>query len=52
MISYSFLWTQSIAFFSNKSGFTEGELSDLPATRQAAYQEQGRNSKVLIKELI
>ena len=46
------LSTQSIAFFTNKSGFTEGELSDLPATRQAAYQEQGRNSKILIKELI
>ena len=46
------LSTQSFAFFTNKSGFTEGELSDLPATRQAAYQEQGRNSKILIKELI
>ena len=46
------LSTQSFAFFTNKSGFTERGLSDLPATRQAAYQEQGRNSKILIKELI
>ena len=46
------LSTQSFAFFTNKSGFTEGGLSDLPVTRQAAYQEQGRNSKILIKELI
>ena len=46
------LSTQSFAFFTNKSGFTEGELSDLPATRQAGYQEQGRNSKILMKEII
>jgi len=45
------LSTQSFAFFTNKSGFTEGELSDLPVARQAAHQKQGRNSKVLIKEL-
>ena len=46
------LSTQSFAFFNNKLGFTEGELSDLPTTRQATYQEQGRNSKILVKELI
>lgn len=45
------LSTQSFAFFTNKSGFKEGELSDLPVARQAAHQKQGRNSKVLIKEL-
>ena len=45
------LSTQSFAFFTNKSGFIEGDLSDLPVARQAAHQKQGRNSKVLIKEL-
>ncbi len=45
------LSTQSFAFFTNKSGFIEGDLSDLPVPRQAAHQKQGRNSKVLIKEL-
>ena len=45
------LSTQSFAFFTNKSGFIEGDLSDLPVPRQSAHQKQGRNSKVLIKEL-
>jgi len=45
------LSTQSFAFFTNKSGYVEGSPNDLPTARQSTYQEQGRNSKVLIKKL-
>ena len=45
------LSTQSFAFFTNKLGYTEGSPNDLPAARQSTHQEQGRNSKVLIKKL-
>ena len=45
------LSTQSFAFFTNKSGYAEGSPNDLPAARQSTHQEQGRNSRVLIKKL-
>ena len=46
------LSTQAYAFFTNKSGFSEGTIDDLPAARRAEYQAQGRKSKILIKSLV
>lgn len=45
------LSTQAFNYFKYKGGFTEGQLDDLPAARQAAYVQQGRQSQILIKEL-
>ena len=46
------LSTQAFAFFTNKSGFSEGTLIDLPAARRAEYEALGRKSKILIKSLV
>ena len=46
------LSTQAFAFFTNKSGFSEGTVDNLPAARRAEYQAQGRKSKILIKSLV
>jgi amino-acid N-acetyltransferase len=46
------LSTQAFAFFTNKSGFSEGTISDLPAARRAEYEALGRKSKILIKSLV
>ena len=46
------LSTQAFAFFTNKSGFSEGTISDLPASRRAEYEALGRKSKILIKSLV
>ncbi len=46
------LSTQAFSFFSNKSGFSEGTIDDLPDARRAEYEEQGRKSKILIKPLV
>jgi amino-acid N-acetyltransferase len=45
------LSTQSFAFFTNKADFNEGNSSELPPARRASYEDQGRNSKILIKHL-
>ena len=36
------LSTQAFAFFTNKSGFSEGTINDLPAARRAEYEALGR----------
>lgn len=45
------LSTQAFAFFTNKAGFTEGAIEDLPLARREQYKAEERNSKILIKEL-
>ena len=45
------LSTQAFAFFTNKAGFTEGTIEDLPTDRREQYEADGRNSKILVKEL-
>jgi len=46
------LSTQAFGFFTNKSGFSEGTIDDLPTIRRAEYEAQGRKSKILIKSLV
>jgi GNAT superfamily N-acetyltransferase len=45
------LSTQSFGFFTNVSGFEEADKSILPETRLKAYEDSGRNAKVLTKQL-
>src|SRR5262249_12372199 len=45
------LSTQAFNFFQSKGGFVEGTPDDLPATRREKYEQSGRNSKVLVKQL-
>ena len=45
------LSTQAFSFFSIKLGYSEGTGDDLPAARRAEHSSQGRNSKILIKQL-
>lgn len=45
------LTTRAALFFTRLCGFTEGGLHDLPATRRADYEANGRNSKILYKDL-
>ena len=45
------LSTQSYSFFTSALGFEETEKSALPEARLKAYDESGRNPKVLIKQL-
>lgn len=45
------LSTQSYSFFTSALGFEETEKSVLPEVRLKAYEESGRNPKVLIKQL-
>lgn len=45
------LSTQAFNYFQHKGGFREGEPSLLPADRRARYDESGRHSKVLYKDL-
>lgn len=45
------LSTQAFNFFFSKGGFSEGTPDDLPALRREKYEQSGRHSKVLIKEL-
>ena len=45
------LSTQAFKWFQSKANFEEGELSELPQTRQASATASGRNSKVLFKSL-
>jgi amino-acid N-acetyltransferase len=45
------LSTQAFVFFNKVAGFAEGTKDDLPASRRALYDQSGRNSKVLIREI-
>ncbi len=45
------LSTQSFTYFQSKAGFLEGSPDDLPPARREKYDQSGRNSKVLVKQL-
>lgn len=45
------LSTQAISFFTSVVGFEEAEKDVLPESRLKAYEESGRNSRVLIRKL-
>lgn len=45
------LTTQASKFFSKVCGFSEGGIDDLPPTRRDNYIANGRNSKVLYRDL-
>ena len=45
------LSTQSYSFFTSVLGFEETDKSVLPEARLKAYEESGRNPKVLVKQL-
>ena len=45
------LSTQAFTYFQSKGGFAEGTPDDLPPARREKYEQSGRNSKVLVKQL-
>jgi amino-acid N-acetyltransferase len=45
------LSTQAFTYFQSKAGFVEGTPDDLPPPRRDKYEQSGRNSKVLVKNL-
>jgi amino-acid N-acetyltransferase len=45
------LSTQAISFFTSVVGFEEAEKDVLPESRLKAYEESGRNSRVLVRKL-
>lgn len=45
------LSTQAFSYFQSKGGFVEGTPDDLPPERRERYDQSGRNSKVLRKNL-
>jgi amino-acid N-acetyltransferase len=45
------LSTQAFTYFQSKAGFLEGKPADLPPARLEKYEQSGRNSKVLLKQL-
>jgi amino-acid N-acetyltransferase len=45
------LSTQAFTYFQAKGGFQEGTPDDLPPARREKYDQSGRNSKVLVKQL-
>jgi amino-acid N-acetyltransferase len=45
------LSTQAFTYFQSKGGFAEGAPDDLPFDRREKYDQSGRNSKILIKDL-
>lgn len=45
------LSTQAYAYFHQKAGYRFGSPDDLPPARRKIYEESGRKSKVLIKDL-
>jgi amino-acid N-acetyltransferase len=45
------LSTQAFTFFQHKLDYSEGGIDDLPAARREKYEQSGRNSKVLVKDL-
>jgi len=46
------LSTQSYSFFISSCGFAEADKSVLPESRLKGYEENGRNSKILVKPLV
>ena len=46
------LSTQSFAFFTGVCGFAEAEKEVLPEARLKAYEESGRNSRILLKKTV
>ena len=45
------LSTQAFTFFQHKLGYAEGGVDDLSPARREKYEQSGRNSKILIKNL-
>ena len=45
------LSTQAFTYFQAKGGFVEGTPDDLPPARREKYEQSGRNSRVLVKDL-
>ena len=45
------LSTQAFNFFKTKAGFAEGSPEDLPPGRRERYEQSGRRSRVLTKQL-
>ena len=45
------LSTQAYTYFASKAGFVEGSPEDLPPGRREKYDQSGRRSKVLVKNL-
>jgi amino-acid N-acetyltransferase len=45
------LSTQAFTFFTSVCGFSEAEKDALPDSRLKAYEDSGRKSKILVKEL-
>ena len=45
------LSTQAFTYFQSKAGFAEGTPDDLPPARRERYEQSGRKSKVLVKQL-
>jgi N-acetylglutamate synthase-like GNAT family acetyltransferase len=45
------LTTQARGFFREICGFAEATVDDLPEPRKSNYVKNGRNSKILLKEL-
>jgi len=45
------LSTQAFTYFQSKGGFAEGTPDDLPPARREKYEQSGRNSKILVKQL-
>jgi len=46
------LSTQAYNYLQQKGGYTEAQSSALPASRRERYEASGRNSKVLMKNLV
>ena len=45
------LSTQAFTYFQSKGGFVEGSRENLPPERRDKYDQSGRNSKVLVKQM-
>jgi amino-acid N-acetyltransferase len=45
------LSTQAFTYFESKGGFVEGTPDALPAARREKYEQDRRNSRVLVKSL-
>ncbi len=46
------LSTRAFNYFQQKGGYKEGSPGDLPPARREKYEASGRNSKVLVKQLV
>ena len=46
------LSTQAFVYLQQKGGFVEASPEALPAGRREKYEESGRHSKVLVKDLL